>query len=93
MTIDQVFYWCGAVITTSVAVIFTSCLALLAGWLVKKACNYWWGRTLAIYRFESIRHYFQIMVQNGRTGLLKEVEKSQQEAAALAQPAKESGHE
>jgi hypothetical protein len=96
MTIDQVFYWCGAVITTSVAVIFTSCLALLAGWLVKKACNYWWDRALTIYRLESLRYYFQIMVENGRTGLLKEVRKSEQEAiaaAAQAQPSKESGHE
>jgi len=80
MSIDQVFYWCGAVIATSVAVIFTSCLALFAGWTVKKACNYWWDRTLTIYRFESIRHYFQIMVKNGRTGLLKEVEQSEIEA-------------
>jgi hypothetical protein len=82
MDIDQVFYWCGAVIVTSVTVIFTASLALFAGWLVKKACNYWWERTLTIYRLESLRHYFQIMVENGRTGLLKEVEQSAMEAKA-----------
>lgn len=82
MTIDQVFYWCGAVIATSVTVIVAAALALFACWLVKKACNYWWDRTLTIYRLESIRHYFRIMVKNGRAGLLKEVEKSEKEAEA-----------
>ena len=80
MSIDQLFYWCGAVIATSTAVILASCFALLAGWTVKKACNYWWDRTLTTYRLESIRNYFQIMVKNGRTGLLKEVAQSEIEA-------------
>lgn len=80
MTLDEVFYWCGAVITTSAVVILASSLALFAGWTVKKACNYWWERTVMIYRIESLRYYFRVMVENGRTGLLKEVEKSEQEA-------------
>lgn len=76
---DAIFYWCGAVIGLSAAVIAACCAAIFAGWCVKKACNYWWERTLTIYRIESLHYYFKIMVDNGRTGLLKEVEKSRKE--------------
>lgn len=79
MMLDQIFYWCGAVIGVSASVIAAACMAAFAGWCLKKVCNYWWERTLTIYRLESIRHYFRVMVENGRTGLLKEVEKSEKE--------------
>ncbi|MVW75352.1 hypothetical protein [Pseudomonas xionganensis] len=78
--IEQIFWWTGAVVAIC-ACVMIACLFLCgAAWAVKKAFNYWWDRTLTIYRFESLRYYFGIMVENGRTGLLKEVEKSKQEA-------------
>jgi hypothetical protein len=80
MNIDQIFYWCGAAIGVSAAVIAACVCIAFAGWCVKKVCNYWWDRTLTIYRLESLRHYFRIMVENGRTGLLKEVELSRKES-------------
>ena len=77
--VDSVFWWTGAVIAAS-ACVLVACLFLYgAAVAVKKASNVWWDRTLTIYRLESLRHYFKIMVENGRTGLLKEVEKSEQE--------------
>ena len=79
--IDAIFYWCGAVIGVSAAVIAASCAVIFACWCVKKAFNYWWDRTLTIYRLESLRYYFKIMVDNGRTGLLKHVEESRKEKA------------
>lgn len=76
---DQVFWWTGAVIAAC-ACVLVACFALyLSAYAVKRVCNYWWERTLTVYRLESLRHYFRIMVENGRTGLLKEVEKSEQE--------------
>lgn len=77
--IDQVYWWTGAVIAICACVMLACLFLCCAAWAVKKACNYWWDRTLTIYRLESLRHYFRIMVENGRTGLLKEVETSKQE--------------
>lgn len=77
--VDSVFWWTGAVIAAS-ACVLVACLFLYgAAVAVKKVSNAWWDLTLTIYRLESLRHYFKIMVENGRTGLLKEVEKSEQE--------------
>ena len=78
--ITQVFYWTGAAISIAACVTIASLCLYGAGVLFKKVCNYWWERTLTIYRLESLRHYFRIMVENGRTGLLKEVSKSEIEA-------------
>ena len=86
MSIDQLFYWCGAVIGISGAVIAACCAAIFSAWLIKKTCNYWWEHTLTIYRLESLRHYFKIMVDNRRTGLLKEVEASKAERNDKEQP-------
>lgn len=80
--IDQVFWVTGAVVAASACAITASFVVFVAGYAVKKACNYWLDKTLTIYRLESLRYYFRVMVENGRTGLLKEVEKSKEERDA-----------
>lgn len=77
--VDNVFWWTGAVIAACACVLVTCLFLYGAAAAVRKVCGIWWDRTLTIYRLESLRHYFKIMVENGRTGLLKEVEKSEQE--------------
>jgi hypothetical protein len=77
--LDPVFYWTGAAIAIAACVVAASLCLIAAAYLLKLACNRWWSRTLTIYRLESIRYYFKVMVDNGRTGLLKEVKKSEKE--------------
>lgn len=77
--IDAVFWWTGAVVAFSACVSLASLLLYGAAMLVKEACNAWWDRALAAYRIESVRHYIQVMINNGRTGLLKEVANSAEE--------------
>ena len=81
--ISDIFWWTGAIVSISLCIMFASAMLYGATWSVKKAFNYWWDQTLMIYRYESIRHYFKVMVDNGRTGLLKEVELSEQEKKSL----------
>lgn len=89
--VDSVFWWTGAVIAAS-ACVLVACLFLYgAAVAVNKVSNAWWDLTLTIYRLESLRHYFKIMVENGRTGLIKEVEKSKRERSQ--QPTDGSGDE
>jgi hypothetical protein len=80
MNLDSILWGLGAFVVLCLCVIIVCSLITLITWVVKKTFDYWWDQTLVIYRFESVRHYFKIMVANGRTGLLKEVEKSKQEA-------------
>ncbi len=94
--INSVFWWTGAIVA------YSACLAVVllclygVAVLIKEVCNYWWDRALAAYRIESVRYYLQVMVKNGRTGLLKHVEESREEAdrASTAHQQQEAaGHE
>lgn len=83
--VDSVFWWTGAGVAVAACITILSIAIFVAALFVKMACNAWWERALTAYRIESVRHYMQIMIKNGRTGLLKEVSKSAQEKKDITQ--------
>lgn len=77
---NTVFWWTGAVVAYSACLVVVLLCLYGVALLVKEVCNCWWERVLAAYRIESVRYYLQVMVKNGRAGLLKHVEESRKEA-------------
>lgn len=84
--IDAVFWWTGAAIAIAACVSVAGLIICCAAMLMKKACVMLLERTLEIYRLESLKYYFRVMVENGRSGLLKEVAKSSEESKQQVRP-------